>query len=230
MKMFQVSKRSVMSQGASLAAICVSFLLAGCQMDEALMHDRYRPNTVAERYPITVKKMPVKTGIVAPGGALKPDQVNAVIMFANRARTESLSGISVKYPSGGAKARASAEEVVTVLANQGIPEGMIRVTSYPGSISQPIQMSYSRKVAVTKECGDWSRNLASESANRLPPNFGCSFQHNVAAMVANPSDFEQPRAMSPVMASNRSAVMNVYVANETAGDYFVLDEVTNKDN
>ena len=214
--------RTKRTRCVSMVAACAGFLLAGCQLDDAVLDDNYKPATYSERYPIKVEKVPVKMGVAAPGGSLKPDQVNGVIAFANAANTTSLSAVHVKYPSGSSKSRAAAEEIVAILSDQGIPDGMIRATSYPGGASQPIQLSYLRKVAVTKECGDWSRNLGSDWSNRMPPNFGCSYQHNIAAMVANPEDFERPRSMSPVLADNRSEVMRVYLDNSTAGDYFTL--------
>lgn len=212
----------------SLLAVCAGFLLAGCQIDDAILDDNYKPATFSERYPIRVEKVPVKMGVAAPGGTLKPDQVNGVIMFANDAKTAGLSHISVKWPTGNDRSRAAAEEMITILIDQGIPEDMIKVGSYPGSASQPIQMSFMRKVAVTKECGDWSTNLARNPSNRDAPNFGCAFQHNIAAMVANPEDFERPRSMPPAMAQNRTAVMKVYLDNATAGDYYTLDGVAGK--
>ena len=100
---------------------------------------------------------------------------------------------------------------------------MVRVTSYRGGAASPVQISFTRKVAVTKECGDWSRNLGSDWSNEPHPNFGCSMQHNVAALVANPEDFENPRGQQPVLAANRLEVMKVYYANQTAGDYYSLN-------
>ena len=99
---------------------------------------------------------------------------------------------------------------------------MIALGSYPGGSQEPIKLSFERKVAVTKECGDWSDNLASTYSNQPYRNFGCANQQNIAAMVANPEDFEQPRAMSPVLAGNRMQVMKIFVENGTAGNFFTL--------
>ena len=56
-----------------------------------------------------------------------------------------------------------------------------------------MQLSYIRSVAVTKECGDWSSDLANTSSNEPYPNFGCAMQNNIAAMAVNPDDFVVPR-------------------------------------
>lgn len=221
------SPTSVMRLRAlSLLALGSAVLLAGCSVDEAVLDDNYKPVSVAETYPIKVKKVTAKTGIVAPSGHLKPDQANGVIAFARDAKTMSLSAITIRFPSGSANSRAAASEMADLIADQGIPENMIRVGSYPGGASQPIQLSFTRKVAVTEECGSWPDNLSENPGNRTWNNFGCAYQQNIAAMVANPEDFERPRSAGPVLAENRTAVMKVYVENKTAGDYFTLDAVS----
>lgn len=216
------------SRVRSLSAIAVlsALLLGGCSaIEDVALDDSYKKDTVAERYPIKVKKATAKVGVSAPSGQLKPDQINGVVAFANDAKTMSVSAISIKYPSGSSTSRDAARQMVEIIVDQGVPENMIKVASYPGGSTQPIQMSFTRKVAVTKECGDWSDNIAEDARNRQYKNFGCAYQHNMAAMVANPEDFERPRSMGPVLAGNRMVVMQVYLTNKTAGDFFTLDKV-----
>lgn len=198
------------------ALLVTSFTLAGCMMDEAA--DYTSPAQSAafyERYPISVRKTPVKMGVATRGGTLQGDQMNAVANFARDARFASVSRVNIRYPSGSAKGRQAARDAVEVAATQGIPPEMISVSSYPGGAGSPLQLSYERKVAVTRECGDWSQNLAADSRNAEYPNFGCAYQHNVAAMVANAEDFERPRAETPIVAVNRTAAMKVYFESVT---------------
>lgn len=206
----------------SLTLICSSLLLAGCVYDDPVFEDNYKPVNVSERYPIRVEKAPVKVGIKAPSGVLSAEQMDAVRNFATDARRTASSRIAIRWPSGGGASRQAAQTIGQTLVDQGIPHSMIAFGSYPGGSKEPIRLSFERKVAVTDECGDWSDNLASTSANRPYRNFGCSTQHNIAAMVANPEDFERPRSSSPVLAGNRTQVMKIYVDNGTAGDYFTL--------
>lgn len=206
----------------SLIAVCASLLLAGCSYDDPLLEDSYKPISVNERHPIRVEKAPVKVGIRTPAGSLSDEQKNAVYNFATEARRHAASRISIKWPSGSRASREAAQVIGQTLVDHGIPHSMIVLSSYPGSSTQPIQMSFERKVAITEECGDWSENLSITRSNRAYPNFGCAHQQNIAAMVANPEDFERPRAQSPVLAGNRTMVMKVFVDNGTAGDYFTL--------
>ena len=226
--MRNVLNRAGLSHGTAVLAACATLLLGGCQLDEAVLDDNYKPITVQERYPIKVEKVPVKMGVAPSLTGLGPDQVNGVINFATDAKINGASAVSVKWPSGSARSRAVAHEIAGILVDQGIPADMIRSSSYPGGAGTPIQMSFLRKVAVTKECGDWSENLAEDPGNRSTPNFGCAYQNNIAAMVANPEDFERPRHASPVLAANRTVVMKVYYENSTAGDYYTLDAVASK--
>src|SRR5262249_315657 len=99
---------------------------------------------------------------------------------------------------------------------QGVPRSMISLASYSGGASAPVQMSFQRKVAVTRECGDWSENLAMTYYNTLYPNNGCAMQNNIAALVANPADLQPPRAEGPSSAIARTAALQIYYTSPTA--------------
>jgi pilus assembly protein CpaD len=60
--------------------------------------------------------------------------------------------------------------------------------------------------------------------NRPYWNLGCAYQHNLAAMVANPEDFVQPRASTPSYAPRRQTVMEKYRKGEVpSGKYDTTD-------
>jgi pilus assembly protein CpaD len=81
---------------------------------------------------------------------------------------------------------------------------MISQKTYPGASKAPVQLTYIRSVAITKECGDWSTDLATTSNNELHQNYGCATQNNIAAMVVNPNDLVVPRQMTPALAATRT--------------------------
>jgi pilus assembly protein CpaD len=197
-------------------------MLAGCQYDEVVMDD-YRPTSIGERYPIKVTEAKTKTGIRAPRGTLNVEQANAVANFAIEARRSSAPKVQVVYPSGSGASKQLARQIAADLASRGVPESRIWVTSYSGGATAPIQLVLTRKVAVTRECGDWSEDLSYTGTNESFSNFGCATQQNIAAMVANPEDFERPREMGPVLAANRMETMKVFVDNTTSGDYWGFD-------
>ena len=184
-------------------------LLSGCAMDGAEFEDSYAATSVEERYPIKVAEAPVKMNVDARGGALRAEGLNSVIGFAQDARNNASSRITVRYAAGSASARKVAQDAVGVLVEQGVPRSMIGTGSYRGSGSV-VTLSFMRKVAVTKECGDWSENMAGDASNGPYPNQGCAMQQNIAAMVANPEDFVQPRPMTPVYGISRSSAVKQY--------------------
>jgi pilus assembly protein CpaD len=189
-------------------------MLTACS--DALDGDSYPSSAYYENYPIDVRQAPVKMGVAARIGTLKSDQVNAVVNFSRDAYQSAESKVSIRYPSGSVQGRQAASEIAALMAKQGIPRSMISVASYSGGPAAPVQMSFQRKVAVTRECGDWSENLAFTYYNELYPNNGCALQNNIAAMVANPEDLQHPRAMGPSSATARTAAMQIYYTSPTA--------------
>lgn len=206
--------RTACAQGA-LLVVCGT-ILSGCNAEDLALDDRYSPS-YNERYAIAVEKRPVNMGVVAHGGALSAEQINAVSGFATEAKTNAQSVVTIKYPSGNPGSREAAQGIAELMVQRGIPPSKIRASSYAGGRGAPVEVTFLRKVAVTKACGDWSSNLGFETGNDGYENFGCSIRHNMAAMVTNPEDFEGPRAMEPTLAGNRMAALKIYIKNPRAG-------------
>jgi pilus assembly protein CpaD len=199
---------------AAVMLLCISFTaLSGCSQDFASVDDVYVPRSGQDRFPIQVVDMPVKMSISATSGKLPAEDVNRLSGFANAAREDRTTPVSVSYPSGSKRARDVAQQAVKVLMHQGVPRSMIHTSSYKGK-SDVVSLSFTRRVAATKPCGDWSKNVGESSANEPHPNFGCTLQNNFAAMAANPEDFERPRTMGPASAAGRMPGMDAYNSGE----------------
>lgn len=196
-----------------LVVLGAALVLAGCRAEDVALEDYNPHDAFYERYPIKVEQAPVRMGLGTKAGTLKPDQINAVAAFARSAR----SRIRISYPSGSPHGRAMAGEVGQLLVAQGVAPGMISAASYPGGASAPVQLSYTRSVAVTKECGDWSKDVGMQADNTSYTNFGCALQHNTAAQVADANDFARPHAMDPVTASSRAAALLLYYGGGSGG-------------
>jgi pilus assembly protein CpaD len=214
--MLNDKSRNVMARLGSVVLLCSVVGLAGCSTTNTDEYVDPHANAFDARYPITVKRAPVKLGLAARTGTLQPEQVNEVVNFAIDARNNATSPVVIRYPSASARQRQVAMEIGSLMVDQGLPQTMIRVGSYSGSASSPIQINFERKVAVTKECGDWSRNLADDQMNRAYPDHGCAFQNNIAALVSDPEDFLHPRAQSAIVSANRTAAMVIYYKSPTA--------------
>ena len=76
-----------------------------------------------------------------------------------------------------------------------------------------IRLSYPRIKAVAGPCGVWPDDLGPSIKNRSYYdnkqyyNFGCAYQRNMAAMIDNPSDLEQPRPETPPYTARRSEAL-----------------------
>ena len=73
-----------------------------------------------------------------------------------------------------------------------------------------IRLSYPRIAAVAGPCGLWPEDLGPSildpgyNENRPYYNFGCATQRNLAAMIDNPADLEQPRSETPAYTARRN--------------------------
>ena len=192
--------------------IAMSSALAACSNGELALDDTYVPTTHYEQFPIAVTSGPVKMEISSRHGTLQSSQINAISGFSRSASNSGSSRITVLRPSAGGASGKIARQVYQVLVQSGISPGMIVQRTYPGPSRGSVRLSYIRSVAVTRECGDWSRDMTNTSGNEPYSNFGCSTQNNIAAMAVNPNDFVTPRPTTPALAAARTpgvtAVLN----------------------
>lgn len=195
-KIFQSAARKF-----RLAALMTGVaLLAGCSAGSLEMDDTYTGSTYAERYPIKVAKAPMKLEVATSRHGLQATQINAIVSFSRSAQMASATRISLRRPSGGGASASVARQVYNLMIQNGIEPSNISQGTYRASGNSPVLVAYTRVVAVTKECGDWSTDLANTPDNQPYDNFGCSVQQNTAAMVQNPTDFEVPRPVDPAYA------------------------------
>jgi len=112
-----------------------------------------------------------------------------------------------------------------ILAERGVPLARLQWRTAPaapgGAAAEPapdadkdaiipLVLSYTRYLATSAPCGDWSRDFGSSHSNQPSPNFGCATQHNLAVMVSDPADLKQPRSIDPSDAVRRAEVVKKY--------------------
>jgi pilus assembly protein CpaD len=216
--MLKYLSRLAASKTKVIVLLVISSSLAGCSAEDLAADDQYVPVAHYEQYPISVVKSPIKLEVSSKQGSLQPSQINAIAGFAHSAKNASASKISIKRPSSGGASRQVASQTYKLLVQSGISPSMIVQGTYPGPARGPVQLSYLRTVAVTKECGDWSTNIADTSGNQSMPNFGCAIQNNIAAQVVNPEDFIVPEVTTPVLAQTRipAATASVTASGSTS--------------
>lgn len=202
----------------SAAAIALATaLLAGCANTNSVvvggMPDDYRTN-----HPIVVGEQ-MKTIDIPVGYSDRG---------ANRVQTSTLDGFMANYdqsakpvvrvmvPSGSANAYAAsavAGDLVQRLRQGGVPDGHILHQPYQAAANEeqaPIRIAFTAMTASTGPCGRWDEDLLNNTANRHYTNFGCASQNNLAAQVANPSDFLTPRRQGAIDTRRRERAIEEY--------------------
>jgi pilus assembly protein CpaD len=199
-----------------LAVGLVAASAAGCTMpmsngeDEAI--------TPTARFPITVEPQVVTMAIMVDDGMqrLAPGESDRIRAFAERWKVRGQGMINAATPVGSenrSSARAALDEVKRILHKSGVESDAIHASSYRADNNgqAPITLSFVTLAASAQDCGmDWSENLGWSPRNTPWPEFGCTTQHNFAAVVANPRDLLEPRSSDSVDNGRRSKVLDNY--------------------
>lgn len=211
--MSNVLFRMPRSAGTAAATAAVALLLVGCSSDLASFDDTYVPQSVEENFPITVVEKPLKLTLDATAGRIQQGDVNEVTRFARDAVARANTPVTVGYSAGSRQARLVANEAAGILVREGVQRQSVLVTPYEGN-ERRVVLAYGTRMAVTKPCGDWSENLRANQFNESGPNFGCSVRQNMAAMVADPSDFVHPKPVTPAQSVSQETAVQSYISGE----------------
>jgi pilus assembly protein CpaD len=129
-----------------------------------------------------------------------------------------VADVPVDTPNAWAAA-ATFREAQALLAAGGVPPRGIKQRHYhpddPRAFAT-IRLTYPRIAAVAGPCGLWPEDLGPSMANpgysenKSYHNFGCANQRNLAAMIDDPSDLEQPRSETPAYTTRRAEAFEKY--------------------
>ena len=225
-KLASVRQRLRGTTALQAAALLVAAALAGCTATRPVTVDDY-PEDFRQRHPISLREGPktLELFVGVNRGALTPAQQADVLAFAHTWRGESTGGVLIDIPSGTPNAHAAheaAQEVRAILAAAGVSPSVIATRHYrpvtPMKFAT-LRLSYPKMIAESGPCGMFPRDLGAnidgiDPSNHSYWNFGCSQQHNLAAMVENPADLVQPRGESPPYAARRSVMFDKYRKGE----------------
>ena len=197
-------------------------LLAGCAKRDSItvgaVPDDYRTN-----HPIIIAEKEEKLDL----------PVGASDRGATTSQRASLEGFLAGYdqsaapvlniiaPAGSANAVAAADaarDFAHIAKDSGVPSSRIMIASYqasPEEVAAPVRVSFAAMRAQTDKCGRWPKDILESSENKHYANFGCSYQNNVAAQIANPSDLLGPRKQTPIDPANRGSVIDGYQNRES---------------
>lgn len=192
-------------------------LLGGCANRDSVtvgaIPDDYRTN-----HPIMISQQDRSLDI--PVGASDRDvtraQKESLLGFLEGYDRAAASVVTISVPTGSANeiaAQSAARGLAKVAAANGVRRDRIAFISYDagaGDIAAPVRVTYSAMRAHTDKCGRWSADIADTTENKHYTNFGCSYQNNLAAQIANPNDLLGPRQQTPVDATRRGVVIDGY--------------------
>lgn len=199
------------------AVLVATALLGGCANRDSItvgsIPDDYRTN-----HPIMISQQDKTLDI--PVGAsdrgMTRAQNQSLAGFLDGYDRAAASVLTISVPSGSANeiaAQSAARGFAKVAAANGVRRDRIAFISYDasaGDVAAPVRVTYSAMRAHTDKYGRWSADVADTSENKHYTNFGCSYQNNLAAQIANPNDLLGPRQQTTVDAGRRSRIIDGY--------------------
>jgi pilus assembly protein CpaD len=175
--------------------------------------------TAEKAYPIKVEPQVVTLVVLvdADGRGLSNGESDRIAAFAEQWKETGHGAITLSAPGGTSnqtRATDALKSVSKLLAGHQVPKPLIKTSIYPGAandVDAPITLSFVTDTAVAAECGqNWSENMSFTPRNTPWPEFGCSTQHNFAAMLEDPRDLTRPRASDRADAMRRGTVLKKY--------------------
>jgi pilus assembly protein CpaD len=210
------------------AMVGLSAALGACTNTTGEVVTASVPDDYRLRHPIAVQEADRSIVIFvghARGGLSAPQRAD-VMGLAQIWVREGTGAIVADVPVDTPNARAAAsafQEVRALLAAGGVPPRGITLRHYhpddPRTLAT-IRLSYPKISAVAGPCGLWPEDLGPSirnsgyNENRPYYNFGCASQRNLAAMIDNPADLEQPRPETPAYTARRNIAFEKYRKGE----------------
>jgi pilus assembly protein CpaD len=221
------------------ALVGLAVALGACTHTEEVVKAASYPDDYHQRHPIAIQETE-RSVVIFVGharGGLSASQRADVLGLAQTWLREGTGAINADVPVDTTNARAAADsfrEIQSLLAAAGVPPRGITVRRYhPDDPRQlaAIRLNYPKISAVAGPCGLWPEDLGPSIKNKnylenkQYYNFGCAYQRNMAAMIDNPSDLEQPRSETPAYTQRRSEAFEKYrKGNSTATTYPEADK------
>ncbi len=216
-----------------IMAVAVSALLAGCAHRDSItvgaIPDDYRTN-----HPIVIAEKNQKIDLPVGAGdrGMTGSQRDTLLGFLDGYDKSAAPALTIQIPSGSANevaATAAGRDFARLAVAAGIKRDRIVVVFYQAGSSEasaPVRVSYIAVRAQTDKCGRWPADLVETSENKHYADFGCSYQNNLAAQMANPGDLLGPRKSTTIDAANRSKAIGVYQDRGISDEFLGNSEVT----
>ena len=217
---------------AAVLVILSASLLAGCAKRHHItvgsVPDDYRTN-----HPIVVAERDQVLDVPVGASMHRLNYAQRQVVEGHLAEYEIDAGapLRILVPSGSRNAGAAsyvAGEIAELARERGIHSGLILIHSYAVNnieTSAPVRVVYAAVSAGTGPCGRWPKDILETGENKHYANFGCAYQQNLAAQLANPMDILGPRKRSEIDPENRANAIDRYKARGIAEDFATNSEV-----
>lgn len=202
----------------------VGLAASACTMPMA--NSEQQAISIDQIYPITVEPQVATLAVNVDEGmqSIGRGEEDRIRAFVSRWKDRGQGQLNAAAPTGGgsqASAWSAMEQVKKVLNKAGVDRGSVQFTTYRPAADDrnaPITISFVTYAASAPECGgDWTENLAYTPRNLPWPEFGCSTQHNMAAIISDPRDLIEPHASDTTDSARRSTVLEKYRKGEKTG-------------
>ncbi|EHK58992.1 CpaD family pilus assembly protein [Allomesorhizobium alhagi] len=214
-----VSPTRIRRPAVSILGVAALALLAGCAMGQrdsvvvGSIPDDYRTN-----HPIVIaeKDQVIDLPVAASDRGMTAGQRASLEGFFADYDRSAAPPVSILVPVGAANdiaASHAGNDFARLAKANGIPDSRILISSYQApspEISAPVRVAYTAMKAQTGKCGRWPEDILESTENKHYANFGCSYQNNLAAQIANPSDLLGPRKQTTIDAERRGIVIDDY--------------------
>ena len=193
-------------RAAALGAILIAGSCAVQNDSKSIMEDG------VVNHPIAVEPsfQDVKMHFAGGADGISADDAVKFDNFLADYRAHGNGSLGISVPNGP-PAHAAITFFAERAAQTGISRDKILVSTHDVADGDfRVDISYISYSAHTDACGDWSENLSFTADNLTPKNFGCSVQHNIAAMVSDPRDLLGPRRFDPADANRAGTVLDAY--------------------
>ena len=221
-----IERHRALRLAGALAALSVA--LGACTFTNGEVTTAAVPEDYRLRHPIAVEEANHSIVVfVGQGrGGLSGSQHADVMGLARSWVREGTGAIVADVPVDTPNARAAAatfQEIQRVLAAGGVPARGVTLHRYRPDDPRffaTIRLSYPKVKAVAGPCGMWPADLGPSVQNpdyfenKPYYNFGCATQRNLAAMIDNPADLEQPRSETYAYTARRTAAFEKYRKGE----------------
>ncbi len=215
--LLRAQDRRIAAPALAVLAVAAAAVLSGCANRDSVVvgsvPDDYRTN-----HPIVISEKAQKLDlpVAASDRGMTQSQRETLLGFLDRYDRSAAPVLTIAAPSGSANevaARAAARDFARLATRNGVPAGRVAMLAYqadPAALSAPVRMAFASLRAHTDRCGRWPQDLLETTENKHYADFGCSYQNNLAAQVANPADLIGPRKQTPIDAERRDVVIDGY--------------------